>query len=322
MSQIINVLILGGGDSSEHEVSVKTAKQVMKHLPANKYKAELLIVPKGKMHELAEKITYMRQFDIIFLALHGTGGEDGSIQGFFDTAKITYTGSGVLASSLAMDKYRSSLIFQQHNIQVPRSMLYELHTWKKHKRDINTLHMPLIVKPNRSGSSVGISIVKTSQEIDQAFEQAFAEDDEVLVQEMIEGREFTCAILGNQRGQLRVLPLVEIIPHQAFFNYDAKYMSKTTEEICPADVNEHIAKKLQDVAARAHQALGCDGLSRTDMMMNAQGDIYILETNTLPGLTEASLAPKAAQADGMDFGEFLEQMIILGLSAERNTHIA
>lgn len=342
-NQKIRVAVICGGISSEREVSLKSGKQVLKHLDPEAYDVQLIeIAADGQWLLETEKKTPLqidvaqptdqqlipvashglelaaqtRPFDVAFIALHGAFGEDGRVQALLDLLKIPYTGSGVLASSLCMNKMQTRKLVSGLGVSVPKSFtLYRRSASSLQEVDhriANELQYPCIVKPNESGSSIGISLVKTADALSAALAKAFKEHEVVLVEEYIRGRELTCGVLGNASvgGETIVLPPVEIIPDGEFFDYDAKYASAETKEVCPAPLDEVQMTEVKRLAELIHIGIGCDGLSRTDFILRDQA-FYFLETNTIPGLTEQSLCPKEAAAAGMTFGEFLGKQIEL-----------
>ena len=323
--KLIKVAVIMGGPSSEHGVSLGTGKNVMENLDSAKYKPVVVKISKtGKWFLNGKPSTQsdaLKGHDIVFNALHGTFGEDGKIQGILEHAGIKYTGSGVAGSALAMDKFHSREIFKLAGLNTPRTM--------KLKRGENyTAHLgffinkivklPVVVKPCSNGSSVGVQIVEDMTKLEKAVADAFKTDRYVLVEEFIKGRELTCGVLENFNNQsVSALPVTEIIPvkNHKFFNYDAKYKTGHSNEITPAPLDDALTKKAQDIAVRAHQILGCKGYSRTDMILKqGNGTIYVLETNTLPGLTNNSLLPKAAQAAGLTFTQLLDRIITSSLT--------
>jgi D-alanine-D-alanine ligase len=259
--------------------------------------------------------------DVVFVALHGPYGEDGTVQGLLELLGIAYTGSGVLASALAMDKLRSRQVLQASGIPVPAWMVLEGARWPGGRaastaRIGRDLGYPCVVKPNAQGSSVGVTIVREESGLAAAVEAAFEFGDVVLVEEYLRGTELTCAVLENpDTGVPEALPVIEIVPKREFFTYEAKYQG-ASEEICPARISAAHAARAQDLALRTHQVLGCEGFSRTDMFLTA-GDVVVLETNTIPGLTEGSLIPLAARTAGIAYSEMLDRMITAALRRDR-----
>src|SRR2546427_4327462 len=251
--------------------------------------------------------------DVVLISLYGTWGEDGRIQGLLDTIGIPYTGSGVLASALAMDKDVAKQVLGAAGIDVPRGVVVR-GTTKADLDAARSIGLPAFVKPVGSGSSVGASIVKTQSELAPAIEAALPYDERVLVEEQIRGRELTVPVIGND--DLTALPVIEILTKRAFFDYSAKYDAGESEEVCPAEIPNDVAKRAQDLAVRAHRALHCRGMSRTDFVWS--GDrLVALEVNTIPGMTANSLLPKAARAAGIQFGDLLARFVDWALEDAR-----
>ena len=251
--------------------------------------------------------------DVVILALHGTWGEDGRIQGLLDTIGIPYTGSGVGASSLAMDKVMAKKILALEGLDVPRGIVVSSASGKDLER-ARSVGLPVFVKPVASGSSVGAGIVANAEALGGAIEEALRYDDRAMVEELLEGKELTVAVIGND--ELTALPVIEIVTKRQFFDYTAKYSAGESEEIVPARIPEDVARRAQDIAIRAHNALGCRGMSRTDLMWS--GDRMVaLEVNTIPGMTANSLLPKAARAAGIEFGDLLSRFVDWALEDAR-----
>ena len=248
------------------------------------------------------------------ILLHGPYGEDGTIQGLLELLDIPYQGSGVLGSAVAMNKIITKQLYEKWNLPVPAYQVIKRSETYQKEAIVEQLGLPLVVKPVSGGSSIGMSIVRTADTLDQALDNAFAQDPAVLVEAHIQGVEITAGVLGNDI--LDVLPLVEIIPDNAhdFFDYEAKYSAGITQEICPARISQRLTVLAQEYAVKAHQALYCKGYSRTDMIVRGN-DLFILETNTIPGMTPTSLFPKAAEAAGISFSELMDRLIELGIQA-------
>jgi len=312
----IRVAVLGGGFSSEREVSIKTAQQVAKALPKEKYQANVLDVSKnGKWFGQISK----GKFQVAFIALHGQFGEDGKIQAILDFLKIPYTGSGVLARALGMDKIKCLDFLRAYGISFPDFIVIkkgEKNLPEKIKKEIG---FPCVVKPSESGSSIGVSITKKQGELSQALKEAFREGEWVMVQKYISGRELTCGVLGNTGNKkIKVLPSAEIIVGKnKFFGYEEKYFSQDTQEISPAKISSKSEKEIGELSVKIHQALGCDGLTRSDFILDKKGKLHFLEINTIPGQTEASLCPKEARAAGISFSKFIELQVKLALGKKR-----
>lgn len=310
MKKKINVALLSGGRSSEREVSLSGGDQVYEALDKTRYDIRRYD-PKTDLTRLAQDAAAI---DVALIILHGPFGEDGTIQGFLDLLDIPYQGSGVLGSALAMNKVISKEIFRRNGIPTPQDMTFRRNDPIDAPRCIETLGLPMVVKPGAGGSSIGMSLVKTPADFTPAIQKAFSADDVLLLESYLKGTELTASVIGNE--ELTALPVIEIIPDQKydFFEYDAKYLAGETREICPARISDHLAKKAQEYAKRAHRALFCQGYSRTDMICSAD-EIYVLETNTIPGMTRTSLLPLAARTAGIDFSQLLDKLIALGIEA-------
>lgn len=252
--------------------------------------------------------------DIAFIAMHGPFGEDGTVQGLLEVLGIPYTGSGVLASALAMDKLRSRQVFEWHRIPVPASLSLTAELWRDrsrvHQHLAQHLGFPCVVKPNALGSSIGVSLVRDQDSLDPAVEAAFAYGPLVLIEEYVRGTELTCGILEDpDTGSPLALPLIEVVPQAAFYDYQSKYAAGGSSHIIPARVTPQVADRAQALAVRAHQALGCEGMSRVDMIARGE-DVVVLEVNTIPGMTPTSLLPDAAKAAGISFADLLHRLIV------------
>ena len=304
------VALLSGGISSERQVSLNSGDQVYEALEKTKYD----ILRYDPATDIERLVADAAKIDVALIILHGPYGEDGTIQGLLDLLDIPYQGSGVLGSAMAMNKLVSKQLYEKAGIPIPSSLLI---TSKKNinLRNIRTrLGWPIVVKPVQAGSSIGLSIVKKEAELDPALEKAFKQDNCLLLESYIEGIELTGGVIGNEA--LEALPLIEIIPDDShsFFDYEAKYTTGITNEICPARISDVLTKKAQNLAKAAHTALFCEGYSRTDMMLR-EDEIFVLETNTIPGMTPTSLFPQAAQKAGLSFSRLLDRLIELGISA-------
>ena len=305
----IRLALIAGGKSDEREVSLKGASGVAAALDAEKYQVRRYD-PATDLARLAEDAD---QLDAAFILLHGPFGEDGTIQGFLDLLNIPYQGAGVLGSATAMDKNLAKILYRAAGLPVAPWLMAAKADLDDPGRLLCEVRLPLVVKPVRQGSSIGMSIVRSEEELAPALQLAFAHDDQVMVEAYIQGRELTVAVLGNE--DLQALPLIEIIPDSryAFFNYEAKYQPGATREVCPAEVEEAIRVQAQEYALRAHRCLGLRGYSRTDMMLTSDHKLYLLETNTIPGMTPTSLFPQAAAAAGYPFPALLDKLIELAL---------
>ncbi len=305
----LRIAVLMGGPSSEHDVSLKTGGVILKHLNKEKYDAVPLVIPINKKWEIPEAT------DVAFIALHGAYGEDGTVQAILESADIPYTGSGVLASALAMDKVKSAELFSFHGLNVPKQIVFKKNEWVENQKNIianiTALGIPCVIKPSRGGSSVGISILKDINGLHDAFIRAFEHDATVIAQQYIKGVEVSCGVLDEgKREKPTALPPVEILsPEHEFYDYHAKYTAGGSEHIIPPRLAKEVIQSIENAALTAHNALGCSGMSRTDMIVAENGTIYVLETNTIPGMTETSLYPQAAAAIGISFEVLLDKMI-------------
>jgi D-alanine-D-alanine ligase len=312
----LTVALLSGGDSSEREVSLNSGDQVFAALDKGRYEVRRY----DPAIELSRLVAEASQIDVALIVLHGPFGEDGTVQGLLDLLDIPYQGSGVLGSALAMNKALAKTRYVQEGIPVPAYRVVREGDVLDPSAWIQRLGLPLVVKPSSCGSSIGMSIARNPQDLIPALDKAFVQDATVLVEAYIQGLEITGAVMGNEH--LEALPLVEIIPSSGhvFFDYEAKYRVGETEEICPARLDARLTAEAQRLAIRAHQALGCEGYSRTDMIVRGDA-IYVLETNTIPGMTRTSLFPQAAAAAGMSFDRLLDRLIDLGIERHRQRKV-
>ncbi len=307
------IALLSGGISSEREVSLKSGEQVFQALDKAKYDVERYD-PKT---DLARLVADKDRIDAALIILHGPYGEDGTVQGMLELLDIPYQGSGVLGSALSMNKLAAKEIYERNGIPVAPYAVVRRSDPVESDRLVARIGLPLVVKPVVGGSSIGMSIVRHGDDLAPAIAKALAEDATALVEAYIDGIEITASVLGNDEPE--ALPLIEIIPDPShpFFNYEAKYTAGASQEICPARISAELTAKAQDYACRAHLALFCKGYSRTDMMLRGD-DFFVLETNTIPGMTRTSLFPQAAQTAGISFGQLLDRLIELGIQAHRN----
>ena len=307
----LTVALLSGGRSAEREVSLKSGEQVYQALNKDKYNIRRY----DPRDDLARLIAEAGGIDVALIILHGRYGEDGTIQGLLELLDIPYHGSGVLGSALGINKILSKRLYEHAGLPTSPYLILDRADPDKQARVQEVLGFPVVVKPEHEGSSIGLSIVVEAGNLKPALELAAEYDRFVLVEKYLEGTEITAAVLGNLDPQ--PLPLVEIVPgdQYEFFDYEAKYKPGATEEICPARLSEELTKKAQDYAVRAHQALRCRGYSRTDMIVS-NDEVYVLETNTIPGMTATSLYPQAAAAAGIGFAELLDRLIELALEKD------
>ncbi|HEC97235.1 MAG TPA: D-alanine--D-alanine ligase [Nitrospirae bacterium] len=300
--------VIAGGVSAEREVSLKSGNAVFDALKGRGYDAVFIDASETLCETLGKE-----GIEIAFLALHGGWGEDGSVQGMLEVMGMPYTGSGVLASALAMDKEASKKIFQHHGLNVPPYIIVGSgYRSSEAEEDINIsppFPAPWVVKPSREGSSVGVNIINTHEELKEAIKEALAYGSRVVVESFIEGREVHAGVLGES-----VLGGVEVRPGRSFYDYDSKYTPGMTEYILPPEIDEETLKRVEDIAFRAHKALGCKGATRVDLIVDGTDLPCLLEVNTIPGMTETSLLPKIAALAGYDFTLLIEAIIMDALN--------
>jgi D-alanine-D-alanine ligase len=306
------IALISGGISSEREVSLNSGKQVYDALDKDRY----AILTYDPSTDIPRLVADAPKIDCALIILHGPYGEDGTVQGLLDLLDIPYQGAGVLGSAVAMNKLLSKHLYERAGLTVPPYAVVERGQTIDVARIVTQLGLPLVVKPVETGSSVGMSIVRADSSLTPAVDKALEFGVTAMIEAYITGTEITCGVLGNQ--DLEALPLIEIIPgeNHEFFDYDAKYRPGATQEICPARIDNHLTRKAQACAIAAHRALYCRGYSRTDMILKGN-DFFILETNTIPGMTATSLFPQSAKAAGLSFGQLLDRLIDLGMATRR-----
>ncbi|MGC9610913.1 MAG: D-alanine--D-alanine ligase [Minisyncoccia bacterium] len=309
------VAVLSGGPSPEHEVSLKSGRNVVKNLDPEKYEVGEIVISKSGEWPISPE-EFKKKFDTAFIAMHGAYGEDGTVQRMLDEIKMPYTGSGASASALGMNKWLSLRLFQDAGLLIPPTIHLHKRAWLEDRNDVlkkikHSFTKPWVIKPNAGGSSFGVEIVKNENDLSRALEFAFKESKEIIIQEFIAGREFTCGVLdGGLPRSAFALPPTEIVPiGSPFFDYKAKYEPAGALEITPARLPDSYLQAIKRAAILAHKVVGCRGFSRTDFILGKNRKLYVLEINTIPGLTENSLVPKATVAFGMPFRKFLEILI-------------
>ncbi len=304
----MRLALIAGGKSAEREVSLKSGEQVYQALDKNKYDIRRY----DPLYDLERLIREAAELDVALIIMHGRGGEDGTVQGLLDLLGVPYQGSGVLGSALGMNKELSKILYQQAGLNVAKALFFNRSEALGPREIEAALGLPVVIKPVNEGSSIGVTIARSLEEVEAGLTAAFKYDHRILVEEFIDGLEVTGGVLGN--NDLKALPLVEICPASdyPFFTYEAKYQPGATTEICPARLDPDLTAKAQKCALGAHRALNCRGYSRTDMRIR-DGEVYVLETNTIPGMTATSLFPQAAQAVGLEFPALLDTLIQLAL---------
>lgn len=303
----LRIAVLLGGRSAERQVSLDTGDQVAMALESVGH--TVTRVDTGDIGFIETVRT--GGFDVAFICLHGRFGEDGTVQGLLELLELPYVGSGVLASALAMDKVVSKQVFVSAGIKTP--------AWETVRagedvflEDISLrLGDKVVVKPVSEGSSVGMSIVHDRNELGPAVEQALEHDRTVLIEQFVAGAEVTVGVLGNE--DLEPLPTLEIVPEHEFYDYESKYIPGMSRHIIPARVDAEARKECQRIAVEAHRALRCRGMSRSDTIVTPEGEVYLLEVNTIPGMTRTSLLPDAARAAGIEFPQLCDRLVALAL---------
>lgn len=302
------IAVVMGGPSAEREVSLNTGQAILTALKEKGYNAVGLdLDPRRFIEQLKQE-----KIEVVFNAIHGLYGEDGLLQGTLEMLGIPYTGSGVLASAMAMDKAISKRMFLSKGIPTPRSRLYN-------RQDVDICSIikeiqvefgvPVVVKAAAQGSSIGVIIVEDALNIESAVTEAFKYSGHIVVEEFITGKELTVSILGSD--QPKALPIIEIVPQSGRYDYSSKYTKGATEYIVPARLDAKVSENIQNIALEAYKLLGCRGIGRVDVMLSAENQPYVLEINTIPGMTATSLVPKAAAAIGISFADLCEQILVM-----------
>lgn len=315
------IAIVAGGDSSEYEISVKSAKEVLA-LISSKYDARLIMIrgnawywedPKGRRFSVDKNDFSLNtddrkiRFDAVFIAIHGTPGENGLLQGYFDMMQIPYTSCSTFCSALTFNKQACKLYLKDYGIPMAENVLFRRETMPDPDTIISRTGLPCFVKPNDSGSSFGVSKVKSRDELPAAIEAAFRESREVMVEAFMNGREIACGV-AKIKGKTLVLPLTEIISMNEFFDYEAKYTSGKSKELTPADLPGELTNRIQELSSEVYDILGCKGIVRVDFIV-VNSNPFFLEINTVPGMTMESIIPKQAKAAGIDLGELYSMVI-------------
>ncbi|MBQ9020629.1 MAG: D-alanine--D-alanine ligase [Eggerthellaceae bacterium] len=304
----IHVALIAGGTSGERDISIASGDGAEAALREAGFQVTRL--DSANKDDLVTLIN--SSFDVAFLCLHGKGGEDGSIQGLLEIAGIPYTGPGVWSSATAIDKTKSKLFYERANIPTPASITVSA---AYNPEDLTSFAQqagfPLVVKPATEGSALGVEIVQAEADLPAAIERGLEIDTEVLIEQYIAGTEITVAVLGN--AEPFALPVIQIVPRNSFYDFDAKYAPGGSQHICPAPLSDEVTARAQELGIAAHKALECRCMSRTDMIVDEEGLPWVLETNTIPGMTQTSLLPDAAAAAGISFPELCVKLIEFAL---------
>ncbi len=295
---IKKIALLSGGDSEERDISIKSGLAVYQALKNLNYEVSLI-------DPINTDLCTLVNYDAAFICLHGKNGEDGKIQSLLELLKVPFTGSASTASMLAMNKFYSKLVWNDHALITPKFLILN-KTNLDYKKIITHLSDPFIVKPSSSGSSFGINLVKNKDDLILAFTDASKYDPTVIAEEFIEGREFTVSILGNKS-----LGVLEITPKNEFYDYNAKYVSNETIFSKPTDLNPEVLEKMENIALSAFTSIGCSGWGRVDFMMDKKFNLYLIEVNTVPGMTDHSLFPLAARNAGLNFEQTVQHIVDL-----------
>ena len=321
------IALVYGGDSSEIEISIKSGKHMAKHIDRDRYELYEVMI-KGKEWQVMldngeavdidksdfsfvipveDSSTYRRiNFDKVLIMIHGTPGENGLLQAYFEMVGVRFTTCSAVVSAITFDKYACKCYIRDTGVKLPGE--YFLRRGSDYSIDniVESLGLPLFVKPNNGGSSFGVTKVKRKEDLERAIELAFEEDQSILVEEFIEGREVTNGVYKNGNGFIP-LPVTEIISDNEFFDYDAKYLG-ASKEICPAEISREMCDRVTEISQNLYEYIGCSGVVRFDYILKGD-EIYFLEVNTVPGMTEMSLVPQQIRAAGMTIKEFLSQLI-------------
>jgi D-alanine-D-alanine ligase len=325
------IALVTGGFSGEAVISYRSATTIYNHLDKERYDVYTIdLNPKGWFYEGADgvrtevdKNDFTIQdngrkisFDVVFIGMHGTPGEDGRLQGYLDMLGLPYTSCNAATSALTFNKRYTVAVAQMAGIPVASSIHLFRHTSYRLDTILSQLHLPYFVKPNNGGSSIGMSKVSEAGQLEESLQKAFAEDDQVLVEEMIQGREFTVGVF-KANGQITVLPITEIQTHKEFFDFEAKYQGKSTETT-PADISAEWLAQLEATARKIYEVFNCGGVVRIDFIYEAdQKKAYMLEINTIPGQSDASVIPQQVRAKGWDLGEFYTGLVEEALSGAK-----
>lgn len=295
---IKKIALLSGGDSEERDISIKSGLAVYQALKNLNYEVSLI-------DPINTDLCTLVNYDAAFICLHGKNGEDGKIQSLLELLKVPFTGSASTASMLAMNKFYSKLVWNDHALITPKFLILN-KTNLDYKKIITHLSDPFIVKPSSSGSSFGINLVKNKDDLILAFTDASKYDPTVIAEEFIQGREFTVSILGTKS-----LGVLEIAPKNEFYDYNAKYVSNETIFSKPTDLNPEVLEKMENIALSAFTSIGCSGWGRVDFMMDKKFNLYLIEVNTVPGMTDHSLFPLAARNAGLNFEQTVQHIVDL-----------
>lgn len=315
------IAIVAGGNSSEYEISVKSALQVARLLSPG-YIVYIIMIrgtnwywedSKGRYHSIDKNDFTLKtddqriRFDAVFIAIHGTPGENGILQGYFDLMQIPYSSCGTFCSALTFNKQATKLYLKEYNIPMAKAILVRKTDETDKSAIAKLIGLPCFVKPNDSGSSFGVTKVKKSEDLPGAIQTALIESNEVMIEAFMKGREVACGVVKTKNKSI-VLPVTEIISKNEFFDYEAKYTPGKSDEVTPAEMPSKITEKIQDLSSMVYDILGCKGIVRVDFIV-VEEEPFFLEINTVPGMTEESIIPKQAEAAGIDLAELYSMVI-------------
>ena len=317
-----NIAVVAGGYSSEYEISLGSANFIMDKLPKDKYNPFLVVISKEEWKAVVDnnEFTINRsdfsftdnnnktvKFDTAYIIIHGNPGENGKIQAYFDLLNIPYTTGGQLSSAITFDKFICKSYLKDHHINTAKSLLIK-RDYEINPKDITAkLGLPVFVKPNNGGSSFGVTKVKRTEDILPAIEKAFNEDDEVIIEEFIDGKEFTCGVI-DLGDEIITLPVTEIISKNEFFDYEAKYNPELADEITPANIPAVVSKNCQKISENIYKLLNCQGIVRVDYLY-ADNQFFFMEINTVPGMSPNSIIPKQLDAEKLDVSDILSKVV-------------
>jgi len=318
------IAIVTGGDSGEKTISLKSAKNIEKYIDKDKFSTCLIMFRGSQWTYLSKSGNEIQvdkndfsvvedgqkiKFDAVFIAIHGTPGEDGKLQGYLDMLKIPYTSCDRTTSALTFNKFFCNLLVKVYGkVNVSKSIVVRKKSLPATSEILKEISLPCFVKPCESGSSIGVTKVKTEKELMPAIETALGVDDGVLIEDFVPGKEITCGVV-EMNGQLRTLPVTEIVSKNEYFDFDAKYDSKKADEITPARVPQHIYEACQKISGELYVYFNCSGIVRFDYILTPDEKIYFLEVNSIPGLTDESIVPKQAEAAGIPVTELFTMLL-------------
>ena len=318
-----NIAVVAGGDSSEIVVSLKSAKGIYSFINKDKYNPYIVMIKKGEWYVQLDDdkkadidkndFSFILdgknvQFDFAYITIHGTPGEDGRLQGYFDLIGIPYSSCGVLASALTFNKYFCNKYLQSFGIQIAESILLREGENIDDETVINKLSLPVFVKPNDGGSSFGVTKVKTKEEIQPAIQKAFSEGNEVIIERFMQGMELTCGCYKTKERKV-VLPVTEVVSKNEFFDFEAKYTASKVDEITPARISDTLTKEVQELTSKIYDLINAQGIIRIDYIVSPEGIVKMLEVNTTPGMTETSFIPQQIKAAGLEIQNVMTEII-------------